>query len=113
MGHNGYDALSLEGKRFIYEELPRASVDEDCRQASVAFKTLVAYVMAIASSLCVIGLLINLVGPVLGILIFSAAMCGFFYVDRRLTRRAREEAESARACRFMKYEDFDLTPKGR
>ncbi len=82
MGHNGYDALSPEDKRFIYEELPKAFVDADCRQVSMAFKTMVARVMAVANSLFVIGLLTNLVGLIPGILIFSAIMGGYFYVDR-------------------------------
>lgn len=113
MGHNGYDALSPEDKRFIYEELPKAFVDADCRQVSMAFKTMVARVMAVANSLFVIGLLTNLVGLIPGILIFSAIMGGYFYVDRRLMQRAAYEARNAHAFDSMEYKDFDVTPKGR
>ena len=113
MGHNGYDALSPEDKRFIYEELPKAFVDADCRQVSMAFKTMVARVMAVANSLFVIGLLTNLVGLIPGLLLFSAIMGGYFYVDRRLMQRAAYEARNAHAFDSMEYKDFDVTPKGR
>ncbi len=108
-----YNGLSPEDKRFIREELPKAIVDAECRQVSMAFKTMVARVMAVATSLLCVSVFMDALGPILGILLFSAAMGGFFYVDRRLMKRAAYEAKNAHAFDSMEYKDFDVTPTDR
>lgn len=113
MGHGGYDRLSSEDESLVFDGLPESLVDADCRQVSTAFKAMVARVELVAVLVFGVSVFADMLGLVPGVLLFSTAMGGFFYVDRRLARRAREEAEIARACRSMRYEDFDVTPKGR